>query len=89
MGDIAYKGWKNLRVSVPGGIRQAKRILPNYAGLRFIKFRVWTRPNEILGDFYVYLDHFKILSDTFESFYDGDDLADPEHVQELWSTASN
>jgi hypothetical protein len=89
MGDIDYKGWKNLRVSVPSGIRQSKRILPNYAGLRFVKFRLWTRPNEILGDFYVYLDHFKVLSDTFESFFDGDDLADPEHVQEIWSTASN
>jgi hypothetical protein len=89
MGDIAYKGWKNLRVSVPGGIRQSKPILPNFAGLRFVKFRLWTRPNGALGDFYVYLDQFKVLSDTFESFYDGDDLADPEHVQELWSTVSN
>jgi hypothetical protein len=89
LGDIAYKGWKNLRVSVPTSIRQSKRVLPNYAGLRFVKFRLWTRPNEILGDFYVYMDHFKILSDTFESFFDGDDLSDPEHVQEIWSTASN
>ncbi|MDR1971554.1 MAG: flagellar filament outer layer protein FlaA [Treponema sp.] len=89
MGDLSYKGWKNLRVAVPSRIRQAKRILPNYAGLDFVKFRIWTRPNEILGDFYIYLDHFKVLSDTFESFYDGDDLADPDHVQELWSAASN
>jgi hypothetical protein len=89
LGDIAYKGWKNLRAPIPTGIRQAKRILPNYAGLRFVKFRIWTRPNESMGDFYIYLDHFKILSDTFESFYDGDDLADPDRVQELWSSASN
>jgi hypothetical protein len=89
MGDIAFKGWKNLRVNIPASIRQSRRILPNFTGLRFIKFRLWTRPNEILGDFYVYLDQFKVLADTFESFYDGDDLADPEHVQELWSTASN
>jgi hypothetical protein len=89
MGDIGYKGWKNLRVSIPSNIRQSKRILPSYAGLRFVKFRLWTRPNEILGDFYVYLDQFKVLSDTFEAFFDGDDLADPEHVQELWSAATN
>ncbi|MDR0400898.1 MAG: flagellar filament outer layer protein FlaA [Treponema sp.] len=89
MGDLSHQGWKNLRVAVPSTIRQSKRILPHYAGLRFIKFRLWTRPRELLGDFYVYFDHFKVLSDTFESFYDGDELADPEHVQELWSTASN
>jgi hypothetical protein len=88
MGDLDYKGWKNLRAAIPVNIRQSKRILPNYAGLQFIKFRIWTRPNEALGDFYVYLDQFKSLSDTFESFYDGDDLADPDHVQELWSAAN-
>jgi hypothetical protein len=85
LGDISYKGWKNLRVAVPTSIRQSKRILPNFAGLHFVKFRLWTRPTEAVGDFYVYIDQFKILSDTFESFYDGDDLADPEYVQELWS----
>jgi hypothetical protein len=89
MGDLSYKGWKNLRVAVPTHIRQSKRILPNYAGLQFVKFRIWSRPNEVLGDFYVYLDQFKVLSDTFESLYDGDELADPDRVQELWSEASN
>jgi hypothetical protein len=89
MGDLAYKGWKNLRVNIPSHVRQAKRILPNYAGLQFVKFRIWTRPNELLGDFYVYIDQFKVLTDTFESFYDGDDLADPDHVQELWSAVNN
>jgi hypothetical protein len=85
MGDLSYKGWKNLRVLVPSHIRQSKRILPNYAGLQFVKFRVWTRPSEVLGDFYVYLDHFKVLSDTFESLFDGDELSDPDRVQELWA----
>jgi hypothetical protein len=85
MGDLNFKGWKNLRVPIPSNIRQSKRVLPNFAGLRFVKFRLWTRPAEQMGDFYVYLDQFKILSDTFESFFDGDDLADPEHVQELWA----
>jgi hypothetical protein len=89
MGDLSYQGWKNLRVSVPPGIKQSKRVLPHLTGLRFVKFRISTRPNELLGDFYVYLDQFKVLSDTFESFYDGDELADPDHVQEIWSTASN
>jgi hypothetical protein len=89
MGDLSYKGWRNLRVHVPNHIRQSKRILPNYAGLHFVKFRIWTRPTESTGDFYVYLDQFKVLTDTFESFYDGDDLADPSYVQDLWSAASN
>jgi hypothetical protein len=88
-GDISYTGWKNLRVQVPTAIRQSKRILPHYAGLQFVKFRIWTQPSENVSDFYVYFDHFKIVTDTFESFYDGDELADPDRVQELWTGTAN
>jgi hypothetical protein len=27
----------------------------------------------------------KVLTDTFETLFDGDDLADPDKVQELWA----
>jgi hypothetical protein len=89
LGDINYTGWRNLRVNIPHTVRQAKRILPHYAGLTFVKFRIWTQPIEQVGNFYVYFDQFKVLTDTFESLYDGDELGDPERVQELWSVSSN
>jgi hypothetical protein len=89
MGDVSYTGWKNLRVNIPNHIRQSKRILPRLAGLTFVKFRVWTQPIEKVGNFYVYFKQFKVLTDMFESYYDGDDLGDPERVQELWANAGN
>jgi hypothetical protein len=87
LGNIGFAGWKNLRAYIPGSIRQSKRQLPRYAGLTFVKFRLWTQPTEGVGDFYVYFKNFKTLTDTFESLYDGDELADPEHVQELWANS--
>jgi hypothetical protein len=89
MGDVNYTGWRNLRAAIPNGIPQSKRILPRLANLTFIKFRIWTQPLERVGDFYVYFKQFKTLTDMFESYYDGDDLADPEQVQKLWANASN
>jgi hypothetical protein len=89
MGDVYHTGWKNLRANVPNHIAQAKRVLPRLAGLTFVKFRIWTRPIERVADFFLYVKQFKILTDMFESYYDGDDLADPERVQELWANASN
>jgi hypothetical protein len=85
MGNLAYTGWKNLRVQIPNHIRQSKRIQPKLASLSFVKFRVWTTPMERVDNFYVYFKQFKILTDTFESLFDGDDLADPDRVQELWA----
>jgi hypothetical protein len=93
LGNIGYAGWRNLRATIPNNIRQSKRVLPRFAGLTFVKFRIWTQPSEKVEDFYVYFKQFKVLTDTFESLFDGDELADPERVQELWaggnSDASN
>jgi hypothetical protein len=89
VGNLAYQGWKNLRAYVPNSVPQSKRVLPRLAPLSFVKFRIWTRPMEPVNDFYIYFDQLKILTDTFESIYDGDELADPERVQELWGAATN
>jgi len=59
--------------------------MPNHAGLRFVKFRIWTQPTERVGDFYLYFKQLKTLTDTFESMYDGDQLADPDIIPDLWS----
>ena len=84
LGDLHYQGWRNLRVRIPSSIRQSKRVLPSLASLSFVKFRIWTMPMERVDNFYIYFDQLKILTDTFESLFDGDNLADPEQVQELW-----
>jgi hypothetical protein len=88
LGSIAYQGWKNLRAYIPNNVPQSKRILPRLAALTFVKFRIWTQPVEQVNNFFVYFDQFKVLSDTFESIYDGDELSNPERIQELWADGS-
>ncbi|GHU02959.1 membrane protein [Spirochaetia bacterium] len=88
LGSIKYEGWKNLRVNVPNGIPQGKRLLPRLAALKFVKFRIVTQPLEQVGNAYIYFDQFKVLSDMFETTFDGDELADPDYVQELWTGES-
>jgi len=89
LGDISYTGWRNLRVNVPASIPQSKRILPRYAGLTFVKFRIWTQPQERVNDFYIYFKQLKVLTDMFETYFDGDELANPQRVQEFWSNTNN
>jgi hypothetical protein len=86
LGDIAYQGWRNLRVNIPTNIPQSRRTLPHYAGLTFVKFRIWTYPDERVDNFYIYFKQLKILTDMYEALFDGNDLADPDIVQELWSS---
>jgi hypothetical protein len=44
---------------------------------------------EQVNNFYIYFDQLKVLTDTFETRYDGEELADPKKVQELWSGGDN
>jgi hypothetical protein len=95
-GSIAYEGWRDLQVSIPASFPQTKKVLPNFAPLRFIKFRIWTSPTEIVDQLdptdprqttgvYIYFDQLKILTDTFEAPYDGEELTDRQTVQDLWA----
>jgi hypothetical protein len=88
LGRLNYQGWRNLQVRIPTRIPQSKRVLPRLAALTFIKFRVWTPPTEPVADFRIYFDQFKILTDTYESLFDGDELALPERIEELWNTGN-
>ena len=89
LGHTRHAGWRNLRAHIPRHIRQEKLILPALAQLNFVKFRLWTNPTERVDNFFVYLNQFKILTDTFETFFDGDDLADPDLNQEFWANSGN
>jgi hypothetical protein len=101
LGNIGYQGWRNLRASIPNAIPQRRRIIldpvaantmstveKNSIYLKFVKFRIWTTPREQVANFYVYLDQFKVLTDTFESLYDGDEMTDPDWVRENWTEGS-
>jgi len=84
-GSTYHVGWKNIRVNIPTNIPQEARTVPHRQGLRLVKFRLWTRPHERVSDFQIYFDQIKILTDTFEYMFDGDELSDPERIQEIWS----
>lgn len=84
LGSLAFGGWRNLSANIPGSISQDNRVLPAHAQLNFVKFRMWTAPNERVDNFFVYFNRFQILTDVFETFFDGDELANPDIVNELW-----
>jgi hypothetical protein len=87
-GSIQFIGWKNLRVRIPASIPQAWKYLPRLKNLEVTKLVLWTTPTEKVDDFYLYLDQLKVVSDIFESRYDGDELADVDTLQEVWGTGT-
>jgi len=88
LGDINFKGWKNLKIEIPPYISQDVKYVPSRKGLELVKIVLWTRPEENVDGFYVYLDHIKVITDMFENPFDGSGLADPANVEKLWSASS-
>lgn len=83
-GSLQFSGWKNLRCRISGSIPQAWRYLPRLRNLELTKLVLWTPPNEKVDEFYLYLDQIKVTTDLFETTFDGDELADPEALQQIW-----
>jgi hypothetical protein len=88
MGDLNFQGWRNLSITIPTSIPQARRHIPRYQGLELTEFVIWTRPNESVDDFYVFIDQVKVLTDLFESRFDGDNLADQDYLKDVWASGA-
>jgi hypothetical protein len=85
-GSLDFQGWRNLRAIVPQIIPQSKKVVPHLAALRLVKFRITTNPKEQVIPFSVYFDHLTVLTDTYESIYDGQQLADPATIDSIWNS---
>ncbi len=83
-GDINFRGWNNIKMYMPSYIPQEVSYVPQRQGLELVKLVLWTRPEERVDQFYIYLDDLKCFTDTFDDPFDGELLADPEYVDELW-----
>ncbi len=85
LGRLNYKGWKNLEVEIPRQIKQEQQYVPQHMGLTLSKLVIKTEPTERVDNYYVYIDHIKVLTDMQRHLYDGYDLQSPEKMQEIWN----
>lgn len=86
LGSLKFTGWKSMSVEIPSSIPQATNYIPKLKRLRLEKIMLWTRPTERVAEFWFYLDSLKVLTDLFESRYDGDELGDETFLQNTWGT---
>lgn len=87
VGSLQHVGWKNFVVTIPTYIPQAVTYIPRQQPFAFVKFEIWTHPDERVTGAYIYIDHIKYLSDLMESKYDGYQLGEIETTKNLWDKA--
>jgi len=89
LGSIKHTGWKNLKVDLPTSIPQEGGYVSSggyIKELKLVKLVMWTKPQERVDDFLIYIDQIKVLTDIFVSRFDGDNLADDDFIKETWAS---
>lgn len=82
LSSLNYKGWRNLRTSIPNAFRQSQHRLPNTQPLKFMRFKVISDPYEDPWNFYMYIDYFHAIADTYEPSFFGEEL---QFVEKYWN----
>ncbi|HEY9594617.1 MAG TPA: flagellar filament outer layer protein FlaA, partial [Spirochaetia bacterium] len=88
LGSLNFAGWRNLSAGISTAIPQSRKYIPRYAGLELTKLVMWTAPDEKVDDFYLFIDELTVITDLFETRFDGEDLADPTTLNEIWQQGS-
>lgn len=77
-GNLAFDGWKNKVIKVPGWIRQHSRLSTGAETMHFLGFRIRTSPEEYVDQFTIFFDQFKYLTNALAYIFDGYELKDAE-----------
>ena len=77
MGRLNFSGWKQLTVAVPPTINQRDTHYLHRTGIQIVGFLIEPDLLETYGQYYVYFDDLRVLSDLFnEQSRDVDDMVD-------------
>ncbi len=74
LGSLQFFGWQNLTTEIASSIPQLENYVPRRKGLTLLKMRFYSTPTERVDRFHVFLDYFKIVTDTYRDSYDGYEL---------------
>lgn len=77
-GSLAFNGWRNIIVNVPGWIQQHSQLRSGPENLTFVGFRIRTDPQEYVDNFVIFFDQIKYTTNSLSFIYDGYELKDVE-----------
>lgn len=73
-GSLNFVGWKPLKAFVPAFIPQSTDSYPQTKTLKLERFIVRSSPNEGTEEVFLFFDQMKVLTESFEVNFDGQDL---------------
>ena len=75
-GSLAFSGWRNIIVSVPGWLQQHSHLRSGPETMSFVGFRIRTDAAEYVDNFVIFFDQIKYTTNPLSFIYDGYELKD-------------
>lgn len=75
-GSLAFSGWKNIIVKVPGWIQQHSQLRSGPSNMTFVGFRIRSDAEEYVDDYVIFFDQIKYTTNSLSFIYDGYELKD-------------
>lgn len=75
-GSLAFHGWKNIIINVPGWLQQQSKLRSGPENMTFVGFRIRSDAEEYVDDFVVFFDQIKYITNSLSVVYDGYELKD-------------
>jgi len=79
MGKLNFTGWKKLTVAIPPTVVQRNFHYNNRMGIKIEGFRIDFDPMETYGNFFVYFDDLRAVTDLF-----AEENRDMDDIQDIW-----
>ncbi|MCX7786076.1 MAG: flagellar filament outer layer protein FlaA [Spirochaetes bacterium] len=77
VGKLNFSGWKQLVVAIPPTVEQRNPHYSTQTGIKFLGFAVECDMRETYGNYYIYFDDLRAVTDLFaEENRDADDMLD-------------
>lgn len=75
-GSLAFSGWKNIIVKIPGWIQQHSQLRSGPSNMTFVGFRIRSDAEEYVDDYVIFFDQIKYTTNSLSFIYDGYELKD-------------
>lgn len=77
-GNLAFHGWRNVIVNIPGYIQQSSHLRSGPESMTFVGFRIRSDAEEYVDDFVIFFDQIKYTSNSLSYIYDGYELKEAD-----------
>jgi hypothetical protein len=75
-GSLAFNGWKNIVVNIPGWLQQHSHLRSGPENMTFVGFRVRSDAEEYVDNYVIFFDQMKYTTNSLSFIFDGYEMKD-------------